>query len=362
MRKLVHAPISVAPMIDKTHRHFRWFLRQMTRQTLLYTEMLTPGAIIHGDRQRLLDFDPIERPLALQLGGDDPEEMAEAIRIAEDWGYDEYNLNVGCPSDRVQNKNFGACLMADPARVARLLEAMHEAGTKPVTVKHRIGIASPIRGLDLSDYRDMVDFIEAIADGPAMRYSVHARIAILEGLSPKENRRVPPLRYEDVYRLKDEYPHLHVEINGGIKTYEQIDEHLKRIDGVMLGRLAYERPWMFAQMDSRYYRGARWDGQPSGPGDLMNPTRRELIENYFDYILRWSDPEQGGLNFRSLIWPVLELFASLPGSRRWKQALSGPKPAGMGVEEFLQRGLDAAPEEYLDLRASDEKIVQGVAS
>ncbi len=360
MKTLVHAPLSVAPMIDKTHRHFRWFLRQMTRQTLLYTEMITPSAIIHGDRSRLLDFDPIERPLALQLGGDDPDEMAEAIRIAEDWGYDEYNLNVGCPSDRVQNKNFGACLMADGPRVAELLEAMDRAGSKPVTVKHRIGIESRTRNIDLSDYRDMVDFIERIKDGPAMRYSVHARIAILEGLSPKENRTVPPLRYEDVYRLKREYPGLHVEINGGIKTYEQIDEHLRHINGVMIGRLSYERPWMFALMDRRYYAERSWNGSPSTEAELLAPTRRQVIEAYFDYIRRWSDPEGPGLNFRSLIWPVLELFASLPGARRWKQALSGPKPAAMSVDEFLNRGLDAAPADHLDSPAEAENIFQGV--
>ncbi len=345
---VAYAPISVAPMIDKTHRHFRWFLRLLTRQSLLYTEMITPGAIIYGDRSRLLDFDPVERPIALQLGGDDPGEMAEAVRIAEDWGYDEYNLNVGCPSDRVQNKNFGACLMADPRRVDLILRAMHRAGSRPVTVKHRIGILSRTRNLDRSSYEDLVNFIETIADGPAQRYSVHARIAVLEGLSPKENRNIPPLRYEDVYRLKAHYPHLKIEINGGIKHFSEIDEHLRHCDGVMLGRLAYERPWKFAEMDRRYYRRSNWRGGTPLPGDFASPTRGEVIQRYFDYMLRWSDPAGAGLNLRSLVWPLLELFAGLPGSRRWKQTLSRAIPAGIKRKEFLEEALKAAPREYMD--------------
>jgi len=349
---MIPAPISIAPMMDKTHRHFRWFLRQLTRQALLYTEMITPAAIIHGDRERLLSFDPIERPLVLQLGGSDPAEVAEAVKIAEDWDYDEYNLNVGCPSDRVQHRNFGACLMADPDLVARLLEAMHRAGTRPVSVKHRIGITNRIRGEPLPRhghsahafhdfYEQLSAFVGTLQLGPAQRYIVHARVAVLEGLSPKENRRIPPLRYDNVYRLKEEYPRLRIEINGGIRSHDEITAHLRHSDGVMLGRLAYERPWRLAELDRRYYAAHAAD-------NLCNPTRREVIEAWFRYVLQRSDE---GANFRGLMWPVLELFAGERGSRKWKQTLSRHIPAGMGAREFLAEGLHSAPAELLDQRA-----------
>ncbi len=335
----IHSPISIAPMMDKTHRHFRWFLRQLSRQVLLYTEMITPAAIIHGNRARILDFDPVEGPLVLQLGGDNPDEMAEAIRIAEDWDYDEYNLNVGCPSDRVQQHNFGACLMADPERVARVLEVMHRAGSRPVSIKHRIGIEG--QNISLGTYDDMSTFVKRIKDGPARRYIIHARVAILEGLSPKENRHIPPLRYEEVYRLKEEYPYLHIEINGGIRNYEEIDEHLKYCDGVMLGRIAYERPWQLASLDRRYY-GELTNGYTN---ELCAPSRRQIIEAWFGYLLRQAEE---GVNVRSLVWPVLELFAGERGSRKWKQSLSRGIPAGMKAEEFLAESFEAAPKEFLD--------------
>ena len=344
-RPMVYAPLSIAPMMDKTHRHFRWFLRQLTQQTLLYTEMITPAAIIHGDRHRLLDFDPIERPLVLQLGGNDPDEMAEAIRIAEDWGYDEYNLNVGCPSGRVQQGNFGACLMAYPDRVMRLLETMHRVGSRPISIKHRIGIEG--RHIKLGHYENMADFVARLQDGPAQRYIVHARIALLEGLSPRENRQIPPLCYDEVYRLKEDYPRLHIEINGGVRSHDQIAGHLRHTDGVMLGRLAYERPWLIARMDRLYYADRNATGQPSQEKYLRNPTRREVIDAWFHYILRWA---KTGMNARSLVWPVLEIFAGERGSRRWKQALSQPIRKGMKTEEFLARGMQAAPAELLDLR------------
>lgn len=349
----IHAPVSIAPMMDKTHRHFRWFLRQLSRQVLLYTEMITPAAIIHGDRRKLLDFDPVEHPLVLQLGGSDPDEMAEAVRIAEDWDYDEYNLNVGCPSDRVQHRRFGACLMAEPGRVARLLEAMQKAGTRPVSVKHRIGIAGRLHGrqmLSPAGYKDLAAFVEALQAGPAKRYIVHARIAVLEGLSPRENRQIPPLRYEDVYQLKEEYPHLRIEINGGIRKHEEIAAHLRQIDGVMLGRLAYERPWRLAELDHRYYAGG------SAADDLLNPTRRQVIEAWFRYVLQRTEE---GMNVRSLVWPVLELFAEERGSRKWKQALSRSIPQGMGVEEFLAEAFGRVPAELLDQRAVEPGEIGG---
>ncbi|MEQ8959689.1 MAG: tRNA dihydrouridine(20/20a) synthase DusA, partial [Coleofasciculus sp. C2-GNP5-27] len=211
-------PLSIAPMMDRTDRHFRYFMRQITRRTLLYTEMVTSAAIIHGDRDRLLGFSPEEKPLVLQVGGDNPLELAECARIAEGMGYDQINLNVGCPSDRVQNGNFGACLMAQPERVARGVEAMIQAVTIPVTVKHRSGIAACDR------YEDMANFVRIVSEVGCQHVSVHARKAWLQGLSPKENRTVPPLRYSDVHRLKQEFPQLFIEINGGFTSLEQVQE------------------------------------------------------------------------------------------------------------------------------------------
>ena len=202
-------PLSVAPMMEYTDRHFRYFMRQITRLTLLYTEMITTAAIIHGNRHKLLDFSLQEKPLSLQLGGDNPQELAECARIAQDWGYDEVNLNVGCPSSRVQNGNFGACLMAQPETVARAIAAMQKAVKIPVTVKHRLGID------DRDRYEDMANFVRIVLEAGCQRFTVHARKAWLQGLSPKQNRNIPPLRYHYVHRLKQEYPYLFIEINGG---------------------------------------------------------------------------------------------------------------------------------------------------
>ncbi|MDP6945861.1 MAG: tRNA dihydrouridine(20/20a) synthase DusA, partial [Myxococcota bacterium] len=226
-------PLSVAPMMQRTDRHFRVLIRQVTRHTLLYTEMLTANAIIHGDRRLLLDFDEVEHPVSLQLGGDDPTAMAEAARIGVDYGYDEINLNVGCPSNRVKNGCFGASLMRYPDKVAAIVDAMRGAVSVPVTVKHRIGID------ELDRYEDMAHFVSVVREAGADRFSVHARKAWLEGLSPKENRTVPPLRYEDVYALKREFPGLAIEINGGVTTLNEVVDHLEHVDAVMVGRAAY---------------------------------------------------------------------------------------------------------------------------
>ncbi len=246
--------VSVAPMMDRTDRHFRYFMRQITRRTLLYTEMVTMNAILHGDRESLLGYSEEEHPIALQLGGDDPGKLAECAKIAEDWGYDEVNLNVGCPSDRVQKGRFGACLMAYPDVVARSVEAMREACGLAVTVKHRIGVD------DLDQYEDMKRFVETVARAGCDRFSVHARKAWLQGLSPKENREVPPLRYEDVYRLKDEFRDLKIEINGGIKTLAETKTHLERVDAVMIGRAAYDNPYVFAEVDREIFGDQRCAG------------------------------------------------------------------------------------------------------
>ena len=242
-------------MMDRTDRHFRFFLRRITRHTLLYTEMVTTGAVIHGDRERLLGFDLREKPVALQLGGDDPRALAECARIGEGFGYDEINLNVGCPSDRVQKGRIGACLMAEPERVADGVEAMRAAVSIPVTVKHRIGIDH------LDRYEDMARFVTTVAAAGSDRFTVHARIAWLQGLSPKENRDIPPLRYDDVYRLKREHPDLSIEINGGVRSLDGVEEHLREVDAVMIGRAACDDPYLFAEADRRF---APWI--PPDPG------------------------------------------------------------------------------------------------
>jgi tRNA-dihydrouridine synthase A len=295
-------PLSVAPMMDRTDRHFRYFMRQITKRTLLYTEMVTTPAIIHGDRPKLLGFSPEEKPLSLQLGGDDPQELAECVRIGTDFGYDEINLNVGCPSSRVQTGNFGACLMAQPDRVARAVEAMQKATDLPVTVKHRVGID------DRDRYEDMANFVRIVSQAGCQRFTVHARKAWLQGLSPKENRNIPPLRYGDVYRLKQEFPHLFIEINGGITTLEQVQEQLQQVDAVMIGRAAYDDPYLFAQCDRLIY------GENSSP-----PTRHQVAEAMLPYIESWISQ---GTNLNKISRHLLLLFHGQPGSRAWKRYIS----------------------------------------
>ncbi|HET8848612.1 MAG TPA: tRNA dihydrouridine(20/20a) synthase DusA, partial [Marinobacter sp.] len=237
----------VAPMMDWTTPHFRYLARILSRRALLYTEMVTTGALIHGDTERFLRHDASEYPLALQLGGSDAGELAHCARLAEQFGFDEVNLNVGCPSDRVQNNMIGACLMGHPQKVADGVAAMIDATALPVTVKHRIGIDGR------ESWDELCEFIETVAAAGCRTFIVHARIAILEGLSPKENREVPPLKYDWVYRLKQTYPNLEIIINGGIKTLDECHEHLALTDGVMLGREAYHNPWLLAGVDSEFF-------------------------------------------------------------------------------------------------------------
>ena len=316
--------VSIAPMMDWTDRHYRYFLRQLSRRTLLYTEMVTTGEILFGDRSRFLAHDPIEHPLVLQIGGDDPEAIAEAVAIAESYGYDEYNLNVGCPSDKVQEGGFGARLMATPDTVAEIVRAMRRATKKPVSVKHRIGIDGR------ETYEEMAEFVDTVAATGVERFTVHARIAILDGLTPKQNRSVPPIRYEDVYRLKEERPHLEIGINGQIRTIEEIRRHLARVDVVMVGRAAYEHVWMFAGIDNAFF------GDPE-----QTVTRERVVESLFPYMDR-LDAE--GIPPRRMINHLLGLFAGCPGARRWKQTLSGRLPAIPG-REILANALRAVPDE-----------------
>lgn len=321
-------PVSVAPMMDYTDRHYRYFMRRITRRTLLYTEMVTAVAILLGDRDKLLGFSSEEHPIALQLGGDNPEQIRDALRIAELYEYDEYNINIGCPSDKVQEGNFGACLMATPQRVKEIVSAMRSATNKPVTVKHRIGIDGRER------YEELLEFVETVKEAGPDRFTVHARIAVLDGLSPKENRSIPPLRYEDVYRLKRDHPELEIEVNGGVKTVGEAVNHLNNVDAVMIGRAAYDSPFIFAEMDSRLLGEAP-----------RNLTRRGVVEGMYDYIDR---AQESGYHPRTVIRHMLGLFAHQPGSRRWKQRLSGPLPDDVPGSRLLKDALDGVPADVLD--------------
>ena len=292
--------ISVAPMMDWTTKDYRYFARLFNPNVVLYTEMVTTGAIIYGDAKRHLDFNAQEFPLVLQLGGSNAKDLATCTKMAQDWGYNEVNLNVGCPSDRVQNNKIGACLMAEPNLVAECIHSMQNAVSIPVTVKHRIGID------DMHSYEEMLHFVDTVAATGCTHFIVHARIAILQGLSPKENREVPPLRYEDVYRLKQDRPQLTIEINGGIKTFAETQAHLLHVDGVMIGREAYHNPYLLAEM------GQLWN--------VDMPNRFEIMQQMMPYI---QQRVAEGAPLSIITRHILGLFQNLPGARKWRQALSG---------------------------------------
>ena len=324
--------ISVAPMMDWTTRDYRFFARLFNPNIVLYTEMVTTGAIIHGDAKRHLDFNSQEHPLVLQLGGSNPQDLATCTKMAEDWGYNEVNLNVGCPSDRVQNNKIGACLMAEPNLVAECIDQMQKTVSIPVTVKHRIGID------DMQSYDEMLHFVDTIAATGCTHFVVHARIAILQGLSPKENREVPPLRYEDVYRLKRERPNLTIEINGGIKTFEETQQHLQYVDGVMIGREAYHNPYLLAEF------GQFWN--------LDLPDRFNIMQQMMPYIEKRLAE---GAPLSIITRHILGLFQNLPGARKWRQALSGGNAksltdienALLKIQETIQRSEESQQEQHI---------------
>jgi tRNA-dihydrouridine synthase A len=307
----------VAPMMDWTTPHFRYLARILSRRALLYTEMVTTGALIHGDTERFLRHDASEYPLALQLGGSDAGELAHCARLAEQFGFDEVNLNVGCPSDRVQNNMIGACLMGHPQKVADGVAAMIDATTLPVTVKHRIGIDGR------ESWDELGEFIETVAAAGCRTFIVHARIAILEGLSPKENREVPPLKYDWVYRLKQAYPDLEIIINGGIKTFGECHEHLALTDGVMLGREAYHNPWLLAGVDSEFF------GEQAPVA-----TRHEALQRMLPFIQRELDRD---VYLTHISRHIMGLFLGMPGGRQFRRHISenAHKP-GAGIEVIEQ--------------------------
>jgi tRNA-dihydrouridine synthase A len=293
---------SVAPMLDWTDKHCRHFHRLLSSKAMLYTEMVTTGAIIHGDQQRFLTFNQAENPVAFQLGGSNPGDLARCAQIIEDYGYDEVNLNVGCPSDRVQNGRFGACLMAEPELVAVCISAMQQSVSIPVTVKSRIGID------DLDSYEELINFISTIADAGCETFIIHARKAWLKGLSPKQNRDVPPLRYDVVYQLKKDFPGLNIILNGGVTSLQSTKEIIRHVDGVMVGREAYHNPYLLAEVDVQIF-------AMSGPIKTRHEVIMELIPYIQQHLL------QGG-RLHSITRHILGLFHGVPGARTWRRTLS----------------------------------------
>ena len=300
MVDMTNKRLSVAPMIDWTTTDYRYFARLFNPHVYLYTEMISTGAIIHGNRARHLRFDATEHPLVLQLGGADIADMTQCAEFAQQYGYDEVNINVGCPSDRVQHNKIGACLMAEPNTVAALVKHMQEAVDIPLTVKHRIGID------DFDSYEFMADFVQTVAASGCTRFIVHARTAWLQGLSPKQNREIPPLRYDDVYRLKQDFPTLDIEINGGIESVADIETHLKHLDGVMIGRAFYHNPYLLAEANSLW--------------DMPVPKRSDILTKLYPYL---EEQVAKGEALPTMTRHYLGLFQGLMGARKWRQALSG---------------------------------------
>lgn len=289
-------------MLDWTDRHCRYFHRLISRHALLYTEMVTTGALLHGDPSRFLQFNNAEHPVAFQLGGSDPKDLAVCAKMIEDWGYDEVNLNVGCPSDRVQNGRFGACLMAEPELVGECVATMLQAVSIPVTVKSRIGID------ERDSYEELLDFVMTVANAGCNTFIVHARKAWLSGLSPKQNREVPPLRYDHVYQLKNDLPGLEIILNGGITTLDQAEEVLKHVDGVMVGREAYHNPYLLAEVDRRFF------------DEVCRPrSRQEVLNLLIPYI---QQQLKNGVRLNSISRHILGLFHGAPGARGWRRHIS----------------------------------------
>ena len=328
--------LCVAPLLDLTDRHCRFFHRLITTGTRLYSEMVTTGALLHGDVPRHLRFNAEEHPVALQLGGSEPNELAHCARLAQTWGYDEVNLNCGCPSERVQRGSFGACLMSEPALVRDCVKALCDATSVPVTVKHRIGIDRE------EHYEFMRDFVGTVADGGCRVFIVHARNAWLKGLSPKQNREVPPLRHHFVVRLKQDFPALTIVINGGIDSAQQIETHLSQVDGVMIGRAAYHEPWAMAEWDVRFL----------GADSPTASCREDVEDAMVSYMER--EAERYGTPWPSIARHMMGLRHGTPGARRWRQVWSDhrlrdePPRAVWSLAQRAVRAVDEVPTPIVD--------------
>ena len=322
--------ISIAPMVDRTDRNFRNFVRMINKNVLLYTEIITAEAVINGDSDYILGFDDTEHPIVLQLAATNKKEAYEAIKIVEKYNYDEINLNVGCPSDRVSGNMMGAYLMAFPETVAEIVAEIKKATDKPVSIKHRIGIdgknilPETFKRTLLDKYEDMLNFVNITQKAGVKKYVVHARIAVLEGLDPKQNREIPPLRYEEVYRLKKERPELHIEMNGGIKTTEQIDEHLKYVDSVMLGREIYDNPMILSKF-GKYY------------GKNIEIAREEIIEKMILYVEKM---ERENKRPHLFLMHTHGLFHGVKGSKYWKREINAPQADSKTLRRLLKEVKD----------------------
>ena len=308
--------VSVAPMMDWTDKHCRYFFRLLSTYTQLYTEMITSNAILRGNKNRLLDYNSREHPLVLQLGGSNPKEMAQCAQIAKQWGYDEININVGCPSDRVLSGSFGACLMKEPDLVASCVESMIDISDIPVSVKTRIGID------DMESYDQLSDFVFRIHEKGCQHFIIHARKAWLQGLSPKENRTIPPLNYPWVYRLKKDFPQLKISLNGGITKYSEIVKHLAHVDGVMLGRAIYQQPYLLADIDSKVF------GKKT-----ISRTREQVLFNYMSYIKKQL---KEGVPIRAMTRHILGLYHGQNNAKFFRRLLSGKSVELGHLDQWLE--------------------------
>lgn len=339
--------LSVAPMMDYTDRHYRFFLRLLSRHTTLYTEMVPDTAIRFGNRHKFLRYDPCEHPVVLQLGGSDSAALAESAAIGEEYGYDAINLNCGCPSERVEHGNFGASLMADPLHVRRIVEAMNQAVSIPVTVKHRIGIRER-SGVGRESYDELKQFVSACVDGGVSHFIVHARIAILGKLNPAQNRSIPPLQYETVYRLKQDFPELFIEINGGIRTLDEAELHLKHVDGVMIGRAACDTPFLFAEADHRIY-------------GTQNPKTAESEKAVVRALLPYLHSQMDeGIPVHHVLRHAANLFYGRPGARLFRRRLAEEifirrDWTTATIDDAIEELLSCIPDDAVPLR-DDEQL------
>jgi tRNA-dihydrouridine synthase A len=315
MNNNIDRRLSIAPMMDHTDRHFRYFMRLLSKHAVLYTEMITTGALIHGDRQRFLAFNNVEHPLAIQLGGSNPEDLAECAKISENEGYDEVNLNIGCPSDRVQNGQFGACLMSNKDLVAECVSNIKTNVKIPVTIKTRIGID------DFDSYEFLYDFINTTHEAGCDTYIIHARKAILSGLSPKENREIPPLNYERVHKIKQDFPDLNITINGGFTKLSEVKSQLEYVDGVMVGRVAYQNPFILAEADNILFDNP----EPAA-------TRESILIEYRNYV---DEQLHKGERLKNLTRHVIGLYLGQPGARKYRQLLSQAVPKDKHNIQYL---------------------------